>query len=192
MNSFYSYEELMALGFQKVGKNVLISKKASFYGIGNISIGDYVRIDDFCILSGMITLGSYVHISAYAVLYGGTAGITVEDFANISTRSTVFAVCDDFTGAAMAGAMVPPECRLVDERPVLIKKHVVVGAHCVVLPGITLSEGSAFGACSLINKDSLPWSLNAGVPFRKMRDREKKPLILELQILDNAASADTV
>ncbi len=182
MNSFYSAEELKQLGFKQIGTNVLISKKASFYGIQKISIGDHVRIDDFCILSGNITLGNYIHISAFAVLYGGTSGITVKDFANISTRSTIFAVCDDFTGVAMAGAMVPIECRFVDERPVLIEKHVVIGAHCVVLPGVTLAEGSAFGSCSLINSDSLPWTLNVGVPFREIKDRKKSPLELERKI----------
>lgn len=185
MDSFYSRDELEKLGFHALGKNVLISRRASLYGIQNMSIGDHVRIDDFCILSGKIVLGSYIHISAHAVLYGGEAGIIVGDFANISTRSTIFALSDDFSGAAMAGAMLPLEYRLVDERPVVIEKHVVVGAHCVVLPGVILSEGSAFGCCSLINSSSLPWTLNVGVPARKIKDRQREPLILEKEILLN-------
>jgi galactoside O-acetyltransferase len=48
MNSFYSESKLKQLGFKSIGKNVLISKKASFYGINRIQIGDNVRIDDFC------------------------------------------------------------------------------------------------------------------------------------------------
>ena len=57
MNSFYSQEELMKIGFLSVGKNVLISKKASIYNPSVISIGNNVRIDDFCILSGKVTIG---------------------------------------------------------------------------------------------------------------------------------------
>ncbi|EAO54015.1 O-acetyltransferase (cell wall biosynthesis) [Bacillus thuringiensis serovar israelensis ATCC 35646] len=73
MNSFYSQEELKKIGFLSVGKNVLISKKASIYNPGAISIGNHVRIDDFCILSGKITIGSYSHISAvYSVIWRGS------------------------------------------------------------------------------------------------------------------------
>ena len=38
MNSFYNERELKKLGFNAVGKNVVISKKTSFYSINNIEI----------------------------------------------------------------------------------------------------------------------------------------------------------
>lgn len=183
MNSFYDHSELVKLGFKKLGDDVLISKKASIYGAQDMSVGSHVRIDDFCILSGKITLGSYIHISAYAALYGGQAGIFVEDFANISARNTIYAVCDYFSGAAMAGAMMPSECRLVDARPVYIGKHALLGAHCVVLPGSVISEGSAFGCCSLINGRTSAWSIHAGVPFKKIGSRKQAPLELEKQFI---------
>ena len=43
---------------------MLISKKVSIYSPQKISIGNNVRIDDFCILSGNITLGNYCRIAA--------------------------------------------------------------------------------------------------------------------------------
>lgn len=52
MNSFYTEAELKELGLKSFGKSVLLSKKVSIYGAKNISIGNNVRIDDFCILSG--------------------------------------------------------------------------------------------------------------------------------------------
>lgn len=58
--SFYSEEELRALGFKSIGKGCRISRKACFYGVESMSVGDNVRIDDFCILSGSITLGSHI------------------------------------------------------------------------------------------------------------------------------------
>ena len=64
MTSFYSEEELKSLGLKHYGKNVLISRKCSIYSAESISIGNHVRIDDFCILSGEITIGDYCHISA--------------------------------------------------------------------------------------------------------------------------------
>lgn len=56
-NSFYTREELLSLGIKSVGENVYISRKSSFYGCSEISIGSNVRIDDFCILSGRVHLG---------------------------------------------------------------------------------------------------------------------------------------
>lgn len=82
MDSFYSRSELEHIGFATIGKNVLLSRKASIYSPAMISIGDNVRIDDFCILSGCIGIGSQVHISAYVALYGGM-GITIEDYSGV-------------------------------------------------------------------------------------------------------------
>ncbi|MCB6803967.1 hypothetical protein LI178_31950, partial [Enterocloster bolteae] len=55
---------LKAIGFLKYGKNVLVSRKASIYNPEQMVLGDNIRIDDFCILSGNIKLGSYIHIPA--------------------------------------------------------------------------------------------------------------------------------
>lgn len=86
---------------------MLISRKASIYGENNISIGDNVRIDDFCILSGNITIGNNVHISAYTGLFVGNMGIKIEDFVALSVRCVVFGESDDYSGSAMTNPMIP-------------------------------------------------------------------------------------
>ena len=48
ITSFYNEEEIVKLGLKKYGKNVLISRKASFYSPELIQLGSNVRIDDFC------------------------------------------------------------------------------------------------------------------------------------------------
>ena len=95
MSSFYSQEEVRQLGFISVGENVLISKKACFYGIEHMIIGSHVRIDDFCVLSGHISLGSFIHIGAFCALYG-SKGIEMEDYTGLSPRCTIFSASDDF------------------------------------------------------------------------------------------------
>ena len=95
MESFYTNNELAQIGFKSLGENILLSKKASIYGAKDISIGNNVRIDDFCILSGVINLGSNIHISAYCALYGAY-GINMEDYTGLSPRCTVFSATDDF------------------------------------------------------------------------------------------------
>lgn len=179
MTSFYTEEELKAIGFKNVGGGVRISRKASIYGAQNISIGSHVRIDDFCILSGKIEIGSYVHIAAYSALYGGSDGIYIEDFANLSSRVSVYSVSDDYSGQTMTNPMVPEEYTGVTSAPVHIRKHVIVGSTSVILPGTDLKEGSSFGSFSFIKHDPEAWSVNVGIPAHKIRDRSKKLLELE-------------
>lgn len=177
-NSFYTSDELEKIGFKEIGENVLISRKASIYGAESISISNNVRIDDFCILSGKIQLGNYIHISAYSALYGGDKGILVDDYATISSRVSIYALTDDYTGIGMTNPMVDKEFRMVRQEVVKIEKHVIIGATSVVLPGCILKEGSSFGAFSFINKNSEPWSINVGIPFKKINEREKNILDL--------------
>ena len=96
-NSFLSPEELAVMPFKHIGVHVLISRKASFYNIGEISLGNHVRIDDFCILSGSISLGNHIHISAHCALYGAM-GIEMQDFSGLSPGCRVFSITDDFSG----------------------------------------------------------------------------------------------
>lgn len=184
MNSFLDEQELQRMNFKSIGKQVLISRKASIYGADKMTIGDHVRIDDFCILSGTVNLKSYIHISAFAALYGGSAGIFIDDFCSISSRVTIYAVTDDYSGEGMANPMVPEKFRKILNAAVNIEKHVLIGSSCVVLPGVVLKEGSSFGAMSLINKSTEEWSVNFGIPCRKSKDRKRDIQSLELQFLE--------
>ena len=172
MNSFYSQQELQNIGFKKLGTNVLISHKVSLYGTENIMIGNDVRIDDFCVLSGHITLGSHIHISAYCGLYG-SYGIEMEDYTGLSPRCTVFSASDDFSGNYLISPMVDVQFTNVTGGKVLIKRNSQIGAGCVILPDLIIEEGVAVGAMSLVNKTLLEWSIYAGVPAKKIKDRER-------------------
>lgn len=177
MNSFYSRQELEKIGFKSIGESVSISRNATFYGVEQINIGSHVRIDDFCILSGDITLGSYIHISAYCALYG-SYGIEMEDYTGLSPKCTVFSATDDFSGEFLIGPMVEKKLTNVMGGKVLIKKYSQLGAGCVILPDLTINEGTAVGSMSLV-KSSLPeWSICAGIPAKKIKNRSKEMLEL--------------
>ena len=117
--SFYSEEELQQMGFAHVGHDVMISRKASIYGASNIWIGNHVRVDDFCVLSGKITFGNYIHVAVTTTLFGGTAGITFEDYTGISSHCAVYAASDDYSGDFMTNPTVPEKFTNVIEEPVV-------------------------------------------------------------------------
>jgi galactoside O-acetyltransferase len=172
MNAFYSREELIRLGFKACGDNVLISRKASIYGASLMSIGNHVRIDDFCILSGSITLGSYIHIGAYCALYGAN-GIAMADYTGLSPRCTVFSSTDDFSGDYLISPMAPKAFTNVTGGAVVIKKYSQIGSGSIIMPNITVEEGAAVGAMSFVNSSIPAWSIYAGVPAKKIKDRKK-------------------
>lgn len=170
MNSFYSETELAELGLKSYGKDVLISKKCSIYAPEKISVGNNVRIDDFCIISGNVTLGSNVHISAYSALYGAE-GIEFKDYSGCSARTTIYSAIDDFSGDYLIGPIHPKHMTKLKGGKVTIGKFVQLGAHCLVFPNVTIHEGSVVGALSLVTKDIPEWSIYVGIPAKKLRDR---------------------
>ena len=183
MDSFYSLFEIEKIGLKSFGSNVKISKKASIYGANNIEVGNNVRIDDFCILSGKISIGNNVHIAAYSALYGGEEGIIIGDFCNISSRVSIYSKSDDYSGETLTSPVLPDELKRVISKTVYIERHSIIGASSVIMPGIVIRIGSSFGAFSFINRDSEPWSINVGIPFRKIKNRSKNLLELEKEYL---------
>ena len=181
MNSFYSEDELKKIGFRSYGKDVYISRKCSIYGAEKIEIGNHVRIDDFCILSGRISLGDYIHIAEYTALYGGESGIIIEDYANISSRVSVYSISDDYSGTSMTNPMIPDKYKRFVSKQVKIGKHTIIGASSVIMPGVELAEGGAFGAFSFVNRNTESWSVYVGIPSKKIKNRRKDLLELEEQ-----------
>lgn len=185
MNSFYSAEELSSIGFKSVGTAVLVSRKASIYNPGSITLGHHVRIDDFCILSGGggITIGSYIHIAPNVSLYG-EAGIILEDFCGISSRTVLYSATDDYSGASLTNPMIPKEFKpTYQAAKIILRKHALIGTNSTVLPGVELGEGVAVGAHSLVTKSCEAWGIYVGVPARRIKERSRKILELEQQFL---------
>lgn len=179
--AYLSAEQLTRLGFAEIGREVLISEKASIYGASRIRLGSHVRIDDFCILSageGGFDIGSFIHIAAYSSLIGA-GRISLEDFANLSSRVSIYSSSDDYSGSAMTSPMVPEEFTRVDHRPVTIGRHVIIGSGSVILPGVTIDEGASVGALSLVTQDCPAFTINAGCPAEVRGQRRRNLLDLD-------------
>lgn len=186
--SFYSPDELQKLGFLFIGQNVKISTKASFYGAERISIGSNSRIDDFCVLStgeGGIYIGRNVHVSVMCTLIG-KGRIELHDFSGISGRVSIYSSNDDYSGEYMTNPTVPEAFTNVDHRDVVLKKHVLIGAGSIVLPGVTISEGTVIGALSLVTKSLKSFGIYIGSPsLKRLKPRSQRLLELEKLYLES-------
>lgn len=175
--SYYSCQELAELGLKRYGREVYISRFARFYSPERISIGNNVRIDDFCVLCGDITIGSNIHIAPYCALYG-EYGIQIDDYSGLSARVTVYSAVDDFSGEWAVGPLVNPSIRRLKSGKVHIEKYVQIGAGCVVLPDLTIQENSSIGAISFVNKSLDRGGVYVGIPVRKIKNRKENHIHL--------------
>lgn len=182
--AFLSKEQIESMGFKSVGENILLSDKASYYNCKNIDIGNNTRIDDFCVLSageGGIEIGCHVHI-AIGVSIMGAGKIMIDDFAGLSSRVSIYSSNDDYSGEFMTGPTVSSEFTNVTHAPVLIGKHVIIGSGSVILPNVTLEDGVAVGALSLVTKNCTEFGVYIGTPAKKIKDRKRDLLELEKKL----------
>jgi len=177
--AYLSELELQQIGFASVGKEVYISDKVSIYNASKIAIGSYVRIDDYCLLSASdegIEIGSYVHISCYACILGKSK-ITIKDFVAISIKATILSSTSDFSGEtlplldSLKTKELAEDLFSVISKPVVLETHTGIGAHSIVMPGVTVGVGSAIGAQSVVYENVNEWGIYLGNPVRFLKKR---------------------
>lgn len=181
--AFFSEEQLETIGFKKLGRNVRVSEKASIYNAELIEIGDFSRIDDFCVLSGKVSIGRNVHIAVFCNIAGGSEGIVFEDFSGLAYGCHVMSQTDDYTGRTLTNPTVPAKFKKESKRPVHIGRHCIVGTNSIIFPGVTLHEGTSVGAMSMVTKTTEPWSVYFGIPAKRIKSRKQDLLELERQYL---------
>lgn len=181
--AYLTEQQLEAMGFRSLGKNVKISDKAAIYNPELISLGDNSRIDDFCIVSGKVSIGRFCHITPMCLLAGGTPGIELEDFCTLAYNVKVFSQSDDYSGETMVNSLIPKKFKNEFFAPVRLCRQTIVGAGSTIMPGVVLAEGCSVGAMSLITKSTSPWGIYVGIPAKRIKDRKQDLLVLEQQFL---------
>ena len=57
-------------------------------------------------------------------------------------------------------------------KEVIIKHDVWIGANCIILPGVTIEEGSVVAAGSVVTKNIDKYTIVAGSPAKVLRNRD--------------------
>jgi galactoside O-acetyltransferase len=177
--------ELLQLGCRSVGNNVEVHSTCLLVGMENITFGNSVRVDAFSTLiaaGGSIDIGHHVHISTYVFL-SGTEGIVIGDFVGFSAGSRVYSRNEDYKGHTLIGPTIPENYRKPVKGRVNFGRHVIIGAGSVILPNIEIGEGAAVGALSLVKSSLPPWGMYAGIPVKRIRDRDRTLLQEERKFL---------
>jgi len=182
--AYLTQEQLEAMAFKKLGKNVKISDKASIYNPELMELGDHLRIDDFCVVSGNVVFGRFIHLTPMCLVAGGTPGIVMEDFCTLAYGVKIFSQSDDYSGGTLVNSNIPKRFKNEKFAAVHLRRQVIVGAGAVILPGVVVEEGCAVGAMALITRSTQPWGIYAGVPAVWLKERSRDLLKLEEQFLE--------
>ena len=182
-STYLTEHDLKDFGFKSIGKNVKISSDARIYGQENISLGDYVRIDDFAILSavnGYINIGSYIHITRNSHL-SGFHGIELHDFCSMGANTIIYSATDDYSGEFLTNQVVPSKYTKHYGGPVIIEKHVIIGSSCTIIGPCHIGEGCSLGVSTFAQNELLPWGIYVGIPCKRLKERKKDLLEVEKQ-----------
>lgn len=187
--AFLSKEQLERMGFKYLGNDVRISDKASIHNAEQIKIGDYSRIDDFCVISGKVTIGRNVHIAVFCNVAGGEKGITFEDFSGLAYGCQLFTQSDDYSGKTLTNPTVSDIYKQETKKAIVIGKHSIVGTNSLVFPGVLMGEGTAVGAQAMVTKPTEEWSIYMGSPAKRIKARKRDLLQIEVEYLRNEAKS---
>lgn len=69
--------------------------------------------------------------------------------------------------------MAPVEQTNVKGGLVVLRRYSQVGAGCIIMPDLEIGEGVAVGAMSYVNKSLPEWTIYAGIPAQKIKERKK-------------------
>ena len=165
--------------FKSIGDDVSIAPTAIFKRPHLVSIGSHVAIDHGVYVTTQIEIGNYTHISPYITVIGGEKSkLIIEDFVTIAAGSRIIAGSDKFLGDGFTSVTVPNEYRdTVTFSTIIIKKFAGIGTNVVIMPGITIAEGSVIGANSLVTKNTTPWTIYVGSPAKPIKIRPKEKML---------------
>ena len=140
----------------RVGAGCVIERPWQLVGGGRLHIehGAYFKMVDE---RARITLGDATFIG-----FGTELDIALE--LTIGSHVLVAPGCFITDHGHRRAAASPIDTQGVESRPVRIGDDVWLGAHVVVLPGVTIGDGAVVGAGAVVTRDVAPGEIVAGVP----------------------------
>lgn len=136
--------------FRKIYKLKFVDK--TFYMGGKSQIhpdfkaGKYAYVGPNCLIYPKVTLGDYSMLANDVAIIGG------DHIYSIPGKPIIL------SGRAVL-------------KPTVIGKDVWVGAYVKILTGVTIGNGAIIAMGSVVTKDVEPYSIYAGIPAKKIKDR---------------------
>jgi acetyltransferase-like isoleucine patch superfamily enzyme len=125
----------------------------------NISDGVTIKHPTGLSLGMRVSIHEYTYISA-------SGGVVIGDHVAIGSGCSLISNAHNFD---KKNVLIKKQG--ISQRPIYIGNDVLLGVKVTVLPGVTIGNGAIVGAGSVVTKNIPPYTVNAGVPSRVLRDR---------------------
>jgi acetyltransferase-like isoleucine patch superfamily enzyme len=129
-----------------------------------IEIGSGSSIHMGCFFTGRhIQIGSNSVINRKCYL-DGRVGIKIGDNVSISPEVYILSLTHDAQDSHFGTIGLPT----------VLEDYTWIGARAMIMPGVTLSKGCVVGAGAVVTKSFEPFSIVAGVPAKKIGERNRE------------------
>lgn len=109
-----------------------------------------------------VEIGDEVSFAAFVHIWGA-GGVCIGARTMIGSHTAISSVTHDYTRPDMHNTVVL--------KRIEIGPDVWIGAHSMIMAGVTIGEGAVIGAGSIVTHDVAPFTIVAGVPARLLKER---------------------
>jgi acetyltransferase-like isoleucine patch superfamily enzyme len=181
--------------FKQVGRGFILGRNVVIRHPRNISIGDFVTIDDNCVIDGRgagengFVIEDQVIISRNCMILAKTGHIKLGKRTSLGANSVIVSMTGVELGEAVltagncylsAGAykFENLEIPVMDQDafskgPILVGKNSWLGTGVTILDGVKIGDSAVIGAGAVVNKDIPDFAIAIGLPAKVFKIRGK-------------------
>ncbi|HIP11227.1 MAG TPA: acyltransferase [Arcobacter sp.] len=175
-NRFLNKSKISLYAFIKNPKNITIEQNVEVHSNSSIDAA-----------KGKITLKNNTILNRYSYLNAGKGSIIIGEGSEINNFTVINGMGDVIIGK---NVLIGPNVQIIPynhnfmDKKVYIKKQgithnkivieddVWIGASSIILAGVTIKKGSVVACGSIVNKDTLEYSINIGSPSKFYKERK--------------------
>lgn len=152
-----------------LGENVVITKDVKLVGSVFIGRGTFINspANIYGSLAAPIKIGAFCSIAEFVFIISGDH--------NLESPSTYQNSSGHYSKVFAKNAGI--------SKPINIGNDVWIGAHAIILSGVTVGNGAVIAAGAVVTKDVEPYAIVAGVPARTIKYRFDSGTIQNLEQL---------
>lgn len=127
-----------------------------------IGEGTFIMKRNYIMTPQQLAIGNYSHINRGCLL-DARGGITIGNNVSISHNVSIMTGSHDYNSKTFRGRFLP----------IKIEDYVWIGNNAIIQQNVKIGCGAVVCAGAVVTKDVEPFSVVAGVPARKIKERNK-------------------